>query len=352
MTYAWALLIAAVVLAVLFAFGVFNQANFFDNVCISFSGFYCSTPSLTGNGVLATTFGQNIGVPITLTGIGCSNTASPPILILGQNLSMPAGAKVAMNFTCPISSGNIGTLFTGTLWITYTLGSQQALESEIGEVQVLVDMHGMPTGVPAQPITQSAYADISLSRTATFKFPVSAGDMVVAAFAATFMGSCSPPTITDTLGSSWTVETSECNQGAAGNKYQYASISYAIAGFNGIDSVTASTTSDHGVLVIYDLSPAPNIMASAPPGSGTTGMIAYKTGTLSFPAGSALINGLAESSGGGCCVPGTGFDSYGVSSGWGSEFSNSIASPTSFPILGSAGEGTNGWAEVGAAFGR
>ncbi|MGA3021102.1 MAG: hypothetical protein ABSD68_04100 [Candidatus Micrarchaeales archaeon] len=350
MTYGWGILIIALGLTGLFSLGVFNTAKFSGNICRASAGFYCSPPEhLAGNGILTTLVGQSIGA-MTLTGTGCSDSTNPPSTMKSQNLLMPAGAKMDLFFTCQLSSEAMGTPFAGTLWMSYMLGSQTVMESEIGAVQATVDMTGVTVG-QGQPISQTTYSDISHSKTVSFPSPVIGGDMLVAVFSTTFTGSCTAPTISDTLGNSWVLETSKCNKGSAGNNYQYSSIWYANVVSGGADSIKATTSQNKGILAIYDLSPAPSTVVAASPGFGTTSSGTYTTGALSFPVNSALIGGLAESSGGGCCTSGPGFSAYGVGSGWGSEFSNTIVSPSSFPIS-SGGGGANGWAEVGAAFER
>lgn len=59
MTYGWAILIIAIVLAALFSLGVFNS-NLVGNNCIAVPGFFCSRPILE-NGNLILSVGQNIG---------------------------------------------------------------------------------------------------------------------------------------------------------------------------------------------------------------------------------------------------------------------------------------------------
>lgn len=348
MTYGWVVLIVAVLLLAGFQLGIFTTTNFYGNVCVASTSFFCSVPVLSSNGNLTLSFGQATGSPITLTSIGCSNTTAEPVFRQSENVPMSYGTTTTLTFECGLSSSKIGTPFSGTLWITYNTPTQVTMQSLAMTVQATVATKASPAG-RTQPISQSAYADLSHSFTASFPSQISSGDMIVAVFAARFSGSCTPPVLSDSLGNSWTTETSECNQGGAGNKYQYSSISYATASSSGTEAVTASTGTNQGILVIYDLSPAPASIVAAIPGSGITDPGIYTTGELGFASGSALIAGISESSGGNCCVPGTGFSIYGVGVGYGSEFSNTISSPSDFPIF-PTDQGTNGWSEVGAAF--
>ncbi len=60
MTYGWAILIIAVVLAALFELGVFNGSNLAPQACIAQAGFVCRNPVYTANGI-GITFGQTTG---------------------------------------------------------------------------------------------------------------------------------------------------------------------------------------------------------------------------------------------------------------------------------------------------
>ncbi|MEM0154846.1 MAG: hypothetical protein QW814_03385, partial [Methanothrix sp.] len=60
MTYGWAILIIAIVLAALFSLGIFSSSSFTGTTCIASSGFICASPVWTG-GVLHVTLGQSTG---------------------------------------------------------------------------------------------------------------------------------------------------------------------------------------------------------------------------------------------------------------------------------------------------
>ncbi|MGC8496125.1 MAG: hypothetical protein ACP5MX_02880 [Candidatus Micrarchaeia archaeon] len=66
MTYGWAILIIAIVLAVLFFLGVFSSSTFTGTVCVASSGFQCSNPILH-DGTFSATIGQAIGTSWTAT---------------------------------------------------------------------------------------------------------------------------------------------------------------------------------------------------------------------------------------------------------------------------------------------
>ncbi len=60
MTYGWAILIIAIVLAALFSLGVFSSSSFTGTVCVASSGFLCSNPILHAGNFVAT-IGQATG---------------------------------------------------------------------------------------------------------------------------------------------------------------------------------------------------------------------------------------------------------------------------------------------------
>src|SRR5580658_6648027 len=61
MTYGWAILIIAVVLAVLFSLNVFNAGASLGTSCIGTPGYSCSGVSITQGGILSFTLGQGTG---------------------------------------------------------------------------------------------------------------------------------------------------------------------------------------------------------------------------------------------------------------------------------------------------
>ncbi|MGC9190792.1 MAG: hypothetical protein ACP5FR_02670 [Candidatus Micrarchaeia archaeon] len=66
MTYGWAILIIAIVLAALFSLGVFSSSSFTGTVCVASSGFLCSNPILH-DGTFSATIGQATGTSWTAT---------------------------------------------------------------------------------------------------------------------------------------------------------------------------------------------------------------------------------------------------------------------------------------------
>ncbi len=151
MTYGWAILIIAVVLAALFELGVFNGSNLSPQACIAQSGFVCKNPVYTSNGIIFT-FGQTTGrdyygdwvfvasqgealnssgIPVnfTCTPTGCANavTVGLPgpngvrVLVPGQTVTAVFPANAFPAGAVP-SNPPIGTPFAGYIWLGYCLG--------------------------------------------------------------------------------------------------------------------------------------------------------------------------------------------------------------------------------------
>ena len=147
MTYGWAILIIAVVLAALFELGVFNGSNLAPQACIAESGFVCKNPVYTSSG-MTFTFGQTTGrdyygdwvfvaaqgealnqngIPVNFTGNVVDNynavqIGSGPysVLIPGQTVPVDFPSTDFQPGSVP-SNSPIGTPFAGYVWLGYCL---------------------------------------------------------------------------------------------------------------------------------------------------------------------------------------------------------------------------------------
>ncbi len=141
MTYGWAILIIAVVLAALDLLGVFNGSAFIGTSCLSTPGYSCTNPIMTANStgpnLLSFNFEQDTGITIYNVSFICA--ASSTSLGYPNVNASNFGAQTSSNLTalssessvyvsglnCYSSNGNlfknnpIGTAFSGTLWIRY-----------------------------------------------------------------------------------------------------------------------------------------------------------------------------------------------------------------------------------------
>jgi hypothetical protein len=156
MTYGWAILIIAVVLAALFELGVFGSGGT-PQACIAQSGYICATPTFSSAGSSGSfinfSFGQNtgqtfysvnvfvaqegesltsgsanvIGVPVNMS-LGstpvAANTVAIGTLQSGQIYPVSFGGNLARTQAGGMPIGPvIGTPFYGYVWVTYcTLG--------------------------------------------------------------------------------------------------------------------------------------------------------------------------------------------------------------------------------------
>ncbi len=145
MTYGWAILIIAVVLAALDFLGVFNGNTFVGSSCLATPGYLCSNPVMTANAngpnLLSFNFEQDTGQTLYNVEFACAATSDLsgfPNVAAGtvnygfeKSLSLrtiSSGSSVSVSgLQCYGSNGGIfqdnpiGTVFAGTIWINYTL---------------------------------------------------------------------------------------------------------------------------------------------------------------------------------------------------------------------------------------
>ena len=163
MTYGWAILIIAVVLAALDLLGVFNGSAFVGTACLATPGYTCSNPILgtatsTTPNPLSFTFTQSTGVTIynamfacaastTSAGLpaGSANPFSASNGVISSN-TLASGASITVsNLDCYNANGGlmvgnpIGTAFGGTIFMNYTTSPGGAtLVAPIAKVTVKV----------------------------------------------------------------------------------------------------------------------------------------------------------------------------------------------------------------------
>ena len=140
MTYGWAILIIAVILAALDFLGVFNTGTFIGQSCLATPGYLCSNPVMTANttgpNLLSFNFEQDTGQPIYEVSFACSASSNSSTGMPNANTAnvfqfatsaMSSGSSFNISgMQCYGSNANlfkdnpIGTVFSGTLWIQYT----------------------------------------------------------------------------------------------------------------------------------------------------------------------------------------------------------------------------------------
>lgn len=148
MTYGWALLIITIAMGVLFYLDFFNGVATVQSTCISSTGYLCTGLTINSTGYAIVTLGQTGGYPITVTGIACTNSTTPPstfVSISGATLQDTGTSKFV--FQCPGAAGPIGKAYRGYLWMVYDTESQSDLVVRIATFSAqVVTNAGMGTG--------------------------------------------------------------------------------------------------------------------------------------------------------------------------------------------------------------
>jgi len=249
MTYGWAILIIAVVLAILYQLGIFGGSSALTGTsCLAATGYLCSTPQLNTEGNLIVQFGQ-VGQTITLTGIACTNNPVPPSAL--QNVAqtqLATGQTIPLVFNCPLSSNSIGSKFTGYLWVQY---NSQTNIGNIGKVGAITAVASTTQPVSA---TTSTTTSTTTTSTTTINPPIidtytaagsccseyqqitptfsttNANDIIIVIVSA-YSGSIQPypPTVSDTAGLTWINEYGGAN-GIAGCGNAQTWVYYAMPG--------------------------------------------------------------------------------------------------------------------------
>ncbi|OJI06704.1 MAG: hypothetical protein BK997_04995 [Candidatus Micrarchaeum sp. ARMAN-1] len=134
MTYGWAILIIAIVLAALFSLGIFSSGSLIGTTCIANSGFLCSSPIAYGTTFTAT-IGEATGVPWTNVvlcfvpdGVSEPSSCSGYPSVAAGNIR--SGAPKTYSFTILSSSSTT----SGYIWAQYDEASYSGLMSELATV--------------------------------------------------------------------------------------------------------------------------------------------------------------------------------------------------------------------------
>lgn len=125
MTYGWAILILAVVLAALFLLGVFNPSQYANEVCSFQSGFSCTSYYMNPNGLFIMNIIPETSTPINVTAVGCNqNSTAVTTTSIVPQIYLPIDTNVTLSVQCDIGtaaySGAVGQVFTGYLELNYT----------------------------------------------------------------------------------------------------------------------------------------------------------------------------------------------------------------------------------------
>ena len=127
-TYGWAILILGVVIAGLYALGVFNITSLSPNICSFPADIGCTSAYLSAGGQLKINIEQITSTPINITAIGCNDKGTTSNMI---QINPPKGNYIEVGgnetFTgiqCYQQSlpynGIIGSLYSGYVVLNYT----------------------------------------------------------------------------------------------------------------------------------------------------------------------------------------------------------------------------------------
>ncbi len=139
MTYGWAILIIAVVLASLFSLGVFNSGASLSTACIPLAGFTCSGPVLHNGNLTIVEIGQATGQAWLLTGLyldptGTTGCASAVNSIPPSPLPIASGGSGPTRFQGLPTT--VGASFSGTLWAGYNTATVNGLCVQLASLSV------------------------------------------------------------------------------------------------------------------------------------------------------------------------------------------------------------------------
>ncbi|MEM0149607.1 MAG: hypothetical protein QXW10_01785 [Candidatus Micrarchaeaceae archaeon] len=123
MTYGWAILILGIVLAAIWALGLFSPSTFVSSQCIMPAEFSCLSAVLSQGGSLFINIEQSTTSPILITGIGCNSNATYQGMV-AEDVTLPIASNTTFTLQCYTGtapfSGTVGSLYHGYLMINYT----------------------------------------------------------------------------------------------------------------------------------------------------------------------------------------------------------------------------------------
>jgi YVTN family beta-propeller protein len=162
MTYGWAILVIAVVIGALYYLRVFSPS--LPSTCVAAAPYACGTPVLSATGTLFVPI-VHVGGIISVNALSCSanSTAPSSFTQLSQNIIFNSGSSRNLSFSCPLSAYNqVGTAFSGTLWIQYSSYTPQSgwrygLEAQVGTVTATsVNIGGTSSTVTSTTVSSTS----------------------------------------------------------------------------------------------------------------------------------------------------------------------------------------------------
>ncbi len=142
MTYGWSILLITIALIALFELGFFQSGGSLPITCIAEQGFLCNNPSMNTTGNFSVTFGEALGSPLTISGLGCSNSSIEPTNWAFKLIPLYPGQPTQITFKCPVSGNSVGSTFGGVLWIRYNQNSVDGQISKVATVSAKISTTG------------------------------------------------------------------------------------------------------------------------------------------------------------------------------------------------------------------
>ncbi len=150
-TYGWAILAITVVLAALFALGVFNPGNTLPTQCILPAGLSCTSVYVASNGLASINLLQATLTPINVTSFGCNTNQTVAHMYLPYNppsnqVKLQIGGNYSFSVQCWTGSGALsapysatpGTGFEGYLTVNYIETTSGFSHTVIGQLTAKV----------------------------------------------------------------------------------------------------------------------------------------------------------------------------------------------------------------------
>ena len=155
MTYGWAILIIAIVLAALFSLGIFSSSSLVGTTCVASSGFLCSGPIAYGTTFTATV-GQSTGTNWNNVVLCFVPDSSVPSSCAGYP-SVDVGAlNNGQSGTFSFNVISASTTASGVIWAQYDELSYTGLMSQIATVTMKgLTPSGATTTIPTTSVTST-----------------------------------------------------------------------------------------------------------------------------------------------------------------------------------------------------
>lgn len=173
MTYGWAILIIAIVLAALFSLGIFGSGTFTGTTCIANTGFLCTAPIVHGNTFTAT-MGQATGTTwndVVLCYVPNGDTASSCTGFSSVDVgTLHSGQSETYSFTI----NSVSTSSSGSVWAQYSEKGYSNLMSQLA-IATLTGLTPHPSAPPAPSIN---YVPVTLTNSQSSPTPAPFQQMI------------------------------------------------------------------------------------------------------------------------------------------------------------------------------